>query len=155
MSEVTEHHDQASVIKLWQLRGEFVFHLGLMLAAIAVITLSFLMRLVGDTFVFMPGSFLPMPESCAMKQMFGMPCPGCGLTRAFISISDLKFVRAWNFNPASFVVYAFVVGQIPWRIFQMIRIAKGKLPLFSIWLFVPLGIVIVSSLSQWIWHWVA
>ncbi len=132
-----------------QLRAEFYFHLALLVAAVAVIVLSVLMRTVGETLVFLPGSSLPLPESCAAKQLFGINCPGCGLTRAFIAISDGQWTRAWRFNPASFVVYLFVVGQIPWRSFQMWRIATNRFPVFSVWLFLPLAVVASSLLLQW------
>ena len=133
-----------------QLRFEFFFHLALLVAAVGVILLSVFMRNVGETLVFLPGSSLPLPESCAARQLFGINCPGCGLTRAFIAISGGQWVRAWHFNPASFAVYLFVVVQIPWRCIQMGRIVTHRIPVFSIWLFLPLVVVAASLLLQWI-----
>lgn len=132
-----------------QLRAEFFLHLMLLVVSTAVILLSVFMRNEGETLVFLPGSDLPLPESCAVRQLFGINCPGCGLTRAFIAISDGQWARAWHFNPASFVVYLFVVFQIPWRCFQMWRIATHRFPVFSIWLFLPLALVAASLLLQW------
>ena len=133
-----------------QLRVEFFFHLALLAAAVAVILLSVFMRTEGETMVFLPGSIFPLPESCAARQLFGINCPGCGLTRAFIAISRGEWARAWYFNPASFAVYLFVVAQIPWRCFQMWRIATHRFPVFSVWLFLPLVVLTASLLLQWI-----
>jgi len=35
---------------------------------------------------------------CIWKLLFGMPCSGCGLTRAFILASQLKFFEAVTMN---------------------------------------------------------
>ena len=149
-SSPVKHELPPVVVSRRQFRAEFVFHLVLLLAAVAVIVMSFLMRLVGDNLVFMPGSVWPIPETCAARQWLGIDCPGCGLTRSFIAISSGDLARAWNFNPAGFVLYLFVVGQIPWRLFQMGRRANRKMPVFNIWLFLPLAIAVAALLTQWI-----
>ncbi|MEM7454548.1 MAG: DUF2752 domain-containing protein [Planctomycetota bacterium] len=84
--------------------------------------------------------------------MFGMDCPSCGLTRAFISISHGQFMRAWHFNPASFLVYAFVASQIPWRLFQLARIRRGRLPYFSPWLMTFPATAMGALIVQWIFR---
>ena len=35
---------------------------------------------------------------CLFKAVFGIPCPGCGMTRAYISLLHLDFLQAFNFN---------------------------------------------------------
>ena len=44
-----------------------------------------------------------------MKQYTSLPCPGCGLTRAFCCISHGRFADAWAFNPFGFFFYACAV----------------------------------------------
>jgi hypothetical protein len=41
---------------------------------------------------------------CIWYTIFGVHCPGCGLTKAFIYILQLDFASAWNSNPLAFVV---------------------------------------------------
>ena len=36
---------------------------------------------------------------CPMQLFFGLPCPGCGLTRAFILAAGGHFVRAYYMHP--------------------------------------------------------
>jgi hypothetical protein len=43
---------------------------------------------------------------CPLRRWFGLSCPGCGLTRAFCSISRGELERAFDFNPFGFVFYA-------------------------------------------------
>ena len=84
----------------------------------------------GETGVFLPGFNIPMPPTCASRQLFNIECPGCGMTRAFISISHGQFARAWHFNPASFLVYLFVAAQIPWHAIQIWRLRANQRPLY-------------------------
>ena len=57
---------------------------------------------------------LPPLELCWFRRLTGMPCGGCGMTRAFCSISHGHFMRAWEFNPFSFILYPFCVLVLLW-----------------------------------------
>ena len=92
--------------------------------ALAVIGTSFLLRSEGQESVFLPGAKQAMPELCAARRIFGLPCPGCGLTRSFVSISHGQLARAWSFNPVSFLLYPFIFVQIPWHAMQYLLIRK-------------------------------
>ena len=37
---------------------------------------------------------------CLAKAIFGVPCPVCGMTRAFLSLLKLDFAAAISYNPA-------------------------------------------------------
>lgn len=120
--------------------------------ASAVMAMSFLMRVVGSDLVYLPGIHIPLPESCSARILFGFDCPACGMTRAFISISHGQFANAWQFNPASFVVYAFVAAQLPWQIYQMRRIRSGKPGVDGFWIYVPSIVAALSLFGQWIFR---
>lgn len=36
---------------------------------------------------------------CPLVIVTGFPCPGCGITRAFLFVITGQFQRAWNINP--------------------------------------------------------
>lgn len=36
---------------------------------------------------------------CPLVIVTGLPCPGCGITRAFLCVLTGQFVRAWDINP--------------------------------------------------------
>ena len=150
MNVENPHPESVALDRTVQLRRELMFHLGLLALALVVLVMSFLMRSAGEHLVYLPGSNLPLPPSCLGQQIFGIECPGCGLTRSFIAISQGRLGRAWYFNPASFVVYLFVALQVPWRVFQIGRILTNRFPVFSGWLFLPIGVAIASLLLQWI-----
>lgn len=120
--------------------------------ALGVIVMSFLMRSEGRTSVYLPGMSAPMPETCASKGLTGYDCPGCGLTRAFISISHGQFERAWKFNAASFVIYPFVAIQIPWNLMQIVLLLTRRRAIQYPWIYF-LPIFVVGTLAfHWIWR---
>ncbi|WP_294401166.1 DUF2752 domain-containing protein [uncultured Clostridium sp.] len=36
--------------------------------------------------------------TCLIKLITGFPCPGCGMTRAYLSMLNLNFKDAWNYH---------------------------------------------------------
>lgn len=42
--------------------------------------------------------------NCILKLITGIPCPGCGMTRACISILRFDFVQAFKYNPLVFIL---------------------------------------------------
>ena len=54
----------------------------------------------------MPTSWLTsLPPICVYRNLFGVECPSCGLTRAFSSVLHGQLSAAWNYN--HLVVIAF------------------------------------------------
>ena len=53
--------------------------------------------------------FLLLFFKCPMKLFFDIPCPGCGMTRAIISLLKFDFKASFTYNPlAIFVILALV-----------------------------------------------
>ena len=46
---------------------------------------------------------------CLFKLITNIPCPGCGLTRAFKSILNLKFINAIKYNILSIPLFIFLI----------------------------------------------
>ena len=41
---------------------------------------------------------------CVFRHFLGIPCPGCGMTRAMYSLVSLDFQAAWQYNPLIFTM---------------------------------------------------
>lgn len=46
---------------------------------------------------------------CFFHTLFDIHCPGCGLTRAFMSLMKLDFQSAYNYNPLIFIVIPSII----------------------------------------------
>lgn len=49
--------------------------------------------------------------TCVFLHFLGVPCPGCGMTRALRCLLRLDFIGAWNYNPLIFslpYVFAYI-----------------------------------------------
>ena len=69
----------------------------------AILTISFMWRPPDDpTFIL-----------CPFRALTGMPCPGCGMTRAFCALGHGELIKAVRFNPLSpFLYLAAIVGWL-------------------------------------------
>ena len=129
--------------------AEWVLHWFMLMGGCAVLIMSLLMRSEGPQSVYLPGASSPLPNICSSRMIFGIDCPGCGMTRAFIAISHGQFQKAWNFNPASFLVYLLIIGQIPWQSIQLWRIRRGLLPIDTLWIYSLPLVTALALVTQW------
>lgn len=145
---MTSENDMSTEPSFWQAGMIHLIFFGM---ALVVLSLSFFLQSDGSQSVFLPGFQSAIPETCGAKALFGISCPGCGLTRSFISISGGRWRDAWNLNPASFLLYVFVAIQIPWQLYQLWRIRLGKSEYDSMWTFAPLLVCSLGLVAQWIY----
>lgn len=67
-----------------------------------VILLLMVVVLVGISLSIYSGGSL-----CVIRSITGLPCPGCGMTRALIALSKLEFTKAVRFHPLSLMMLPF------------------------------------------------
>lgn len=53
---------------------------------------------------------LPRIPICPFMCLTGLPCAGCGITRAFCAIGHGDYGEAWNYNPFAFIFYALTIA---------------------------------------------
>lgn len=58
---------------------------------------------------------------CPFYHLTGIPCPGCGLTRATIAILNGEFYKALLLNPLSFLVDCCLIIYLLWFSIDAIR----------------------------------
>jgi hypothetical protein len=63
--------------------------------------------------------FVPMiphvPHFCLMKRLFGIPCPGCGITHSLMAAFRFDLANAWIANPAGIAIALLFCYQIVTR----------------------------------------
>jgi hypothetical protein len=95
-------------------------HVTMLWLSIGIILAAFLMQTRGHeqvAFNWLPT--MPLPELCGSRAMFDVECPGCGLTRSFISLADGDFARSFWFNRVGWLLALAVVLQIPYRAYAL------------------------------------
>ncbi len=102
------------LIALWaepsRRRGEPDRVLRLLIAAVFTV-----MLVSGLTYAFLGVDFLTQPYlglPCAFRTLTGFACPGCGMTRAFLLLSQLRIDDALATNPAA----PFLAGAMLWHL---------------------------------------
>ena len=65
-------------------------------------------------------NYLPTVSVCPFHAITGIPCPGCGMTRAMLSLGQLKLKAAIEFN----------LFSVPLLISMIIWLWPGKFPSF-------------------------
>ncbi len=128
-----------------------MLHMTLLGLSIGVIALSFVLAVRDQATVVVPIVGFPLPEVCSLKRMTGIECPGCGLTRSFISTARGQWRQAWHFNPVGPFFFLVVAAQIPYRAWQLWRLHRGlhEFQLRRLTLALLVGLV-VGLLTQWI-----
>jgi hypothetical protein len=132
-------------------QGETVLHWTLLGISFAVVLAAVLLQVRGETQVVLPGIGIPLPGTCTFKQFVGADCPGCGLTRCFVSMGHGQLGRAWHFNPAGVALFAIVASQIPFRAMQLWRLKSGLAEIrLGWWGYSTMLLVLAALLVQWI-----
>jgi len=78
-----------------------------------------------------------LPMKCPFLWLAGISCPGCGITRALVSLCKLDFAAAWYYNPVIF----YLVPAAPVLVLAELRKAQ-KLKETILWIAVGLLIAV-------------
>lgn len=94
-----------------------------------------------------------LPELCQSKRIFGIDCPGCGLTRSFIFMAHGEASAAFSIHPTGALMFVGVVIAIPFLATNAIWIYRGNRSLVSeLGISVIVLVVTVMIAVQWIFR---
>lgn len=90
------------------------------------------------------------PVNCVFKQFTGIYCPGCGLTRAFKSLTSFNFIEAVTFNILSIPLFVFIVFFVVNLLIDIIKNRFVFIPklfnFFSKYYFIIIFLILISFL---------
>jgi hypothetical protein len=128
-----------------------LYHVVVLAICSGIFLLAFVLSVQGGTRVLMPGLGAPLPELCMLKRTTGWSCPGCGMTRCFISLAQGDLPAALHYNPAGPLLFAILAFQIPFRLVQIVRLRMGLAELrLGLWPQVVFGVLGVVMVGQWV-----
>ena len=85
-----------------------------------------------------------VPFFCPFKALTSIPCPGCGMTRALISVTEGDFHAAFGHNPFSFFLLFMVVVSIVPR--KQVEKLPSIAPVFMNYFFI---VILIAVLAFW------
>lgn len=96
--------------------------LAVLVGCSAAVVVAALLTLEPSGKVALPiGGGLAMPRTCMAKQMTGIDCPGCGLTRSFVAMGSGQFAAAYRVHRLGPLLFMLVFLQIPLRAYAILR----------------------------------
>ena len=132
-------------------RPDTVLHWIFLGLSTMVVLFAVLLQVRGEEQVIIPGIGVPLPGACTFKQYVGADCPGCGLTRCFVSMGHGQLERAWHFNPVGIVFFMVVASQIPFRSIQIWRLKRGIAEIrLGWWGYSTMMLILAALIAQWI-----
>lgn len=136
-----------------RVKASLTLHLSFLVISLGVVVASLLLHVDANGHVAAPwgGDSASLPPLCFFQRTFHMDCPGCGLTRCFVSAAHGNLAQAWGFHPAGLLLFAVVLAQVPYRGTQIRRLMRGREEINAMawapWLAATLGALMVG---QWI-----
>ena len=99
-------------------------HRTMLWLSIAILAAAFALRARGSGDI--GPAFLPnvsLPVLCGSRALFGIECPGCGLTRSFVALSAGDFRKSLESNRVGWLLALAVVLPNPYRLFALRELA--------------------------------
>lgn len=94
--------------------------------SVATVTTAAVLEYQPPRTIVIPLVGLRLPEMCSASRMFGIDCPGCGLTRSFVLAAEGRVATAFAIHPVGTVAFGLLVLQIPLRLWQGWRAFGGR-----------------------------
>ncbi len=117
--------------------------------AVSVLALACVLRVGEGRQVLLPW-LGRLPETCTLYARFGIDCPGCGLTRSFISLARGDLRTAWELSPVSLLMFAYTAVQIPLALAHLSRASRSLLGVLTQWNQVAFVALLLALLLQWV-----
>ena len=87
------------MLKAW--RGDVIIARCFLVGLVGVALWTNIAEVAADEFRFIP---------CASKSIFGIRCPGCGMTRSCVSLVQGKFADALHYHPFSWLIVGLAIA---------------------------------------------
>jgi hypothetical protein len=93
----------------------------LLLSAAILLAAALLHVTDGGSVAFGGRSARALPGVCLTRSLLGIDCPGCGLTRSFVSMAHGDLVGAYKCHRVGPLLFLFLALQIPLRAYALLR----------------------------------
>ncbi len=124
-------------------------HLWMLAIVGTILILAFALVEVSDGRVALRGfTDRPLPETCMARRLFGLRCPGCGLTRSMIHLTEGDWRASWRSHRLGGLFAALIALQIPYRLMALRR--RDRLVIPTRWLVLSGYLLIGALIGNWL-----
>ena len=95
-------------------------------------------------FVLIAGFGIP----CIFHLITGLQCPGCGISRMFVSLAKLDFVSAFKYNSFVFITGPFLLAYVIANEIKYIVTGNNKMGKWEIFLWVESALAIAFGVLR-------
>ena len=85
---------------------------------------------------------------CVFYEITGLKCPGCGISKMFISLVKLDFVSAFWHNPFLFITGPFLVAYLALSEIKYVRTGNNDMGKWEIFLWVELALALAYAVLR-------
>lgn len=68
---------------------------------------------------------LSLPPVCGLRNATGLPCPTCGMTRAFVRVTHGELAAAWQVSPLGTVLCFLAALLVVWTLLRLTVVKHG------------------------------
>ena len=95
-------------------------------------------------------SGVALPEACGLKRTMGLACPGCGLTRSWVSAMEGDLAGSFAFHPLGWLLLLYAMAQaVRHLVWLGVPPARAGVERAGWWL--DRGVVLVALLLLLVW----
>jgi hypothetical protein len=117
--------------------------------ACAIVILAFVLVETSDGRVAVRGfTRHPLPDGCMSRNLFGLNCPGCGLTRSIIHLAEGDWRGSWRSHRLGGLFAALIALQVPYRLLALRRPDRPVIP--TRWLVLFGYLLIAMLIGNWL-----
>ena len=85
---------------------------------------------------------------CLLYELTGLKCPGCGITRMFISLVRLDFAAAFSYNPVILITGPFILAYLVYSEIKYISSGSRRTGRWEIFLWAELVLLIAFGILR-------
>jgi hypothetical protein len=109
-------------------------HWTMLFVALFIVIASCFFRTHENNAVRLPWSGIALPPVCGSRLIFGIDCPGCGLTRSFVALGAGDLSASLRYHRVGWLMALAVVAQIPYRIYGLLEMRSRTIKrMWPVW----------------------
>ena len=96
---------------------------------------------------------LPVPHTCIFKNLTGLPCPGCGLSRSMVEAAHGNLIQSFQYHRLGLLTLIYVLVQFLYRIGAILAPAL-TIRILGPEKYINCGLVVLAALFLLNWFYV-